>query len=168
LASFSLVRFSLRIFGPLLRVGLLPASFLNACHTPTVADTVDLGDHADPPEVAIDEATFHCVIQPQVLSAHSCGRGEAGEAASCHNSKSALRLIEVPVAARRRDGRVVGQIPAESLVNLEAVRTSVGLDAESSPLYRRPVGLDSHPRVVFAANSEPARLLREWLNGTAP
>jgi hypothetical protein len=133
-----------------------------------VADTVDLGDHADPPEVAIDEAAFHCVIQPQVLTAHSCSRGDAGEAGSCHGSKSALRLIAVPIAATCRDGRVVGQVPAESLVNLEAVRTTIGLDAESSPLYRRPVGLDSHPRIVFAASSEAARLLREWLNGASP
>lgn len=137
---------------------------LSAC-TPTAADTVDLGDHFDAPEIALDTDFFHCEIQPNVLSRSSCAEGGSGEGGSCHTQKSALRLVVVQAPARCQDGRVVGAPPAESEVNLERVRAAIGPEAEASPLYRRPVGLDSHPRVIFDERSPEADLLRQWLNG---
>lgn len=149
-----------------LRAALAPAT--SGCGMPTVADTVQLGDHADTPEIALDEDFFHCVIQPEVITAFSCAGGASGESGSCHAAKSALRLVEVPAPARCQNGRVIGEAPAESLVNLDRVRTTIGPDAEASPLYQRPLGLASHPRVIFDANSKAAAALRMWLNGGAP
>lgn len=135
-----------------------------AC-TPTVADTVDLGDNFDAPEIALDEDFFYCEIQPNVISKSRCAAGGSGDGDGCHAQKSALRLIDVPSDPRCDEGRVVGSPPAEAEVNLERVRASVGADADASPLYRRPLGLDSHPRVIFDARSPEAMLLRTWLNG---
>ena len=137
---------------------------LVAC-TPTALDTVDLGDHPEAPELALDEQFFHCQIQPNVLTAHGCASGGPADSGGCHGSRSALRLVEVPSAPVCQADRVVGAPSAESIVNLERVRTSVGIDADSSPLYRRPIGLDSHPRAIFPPDSEAAVLLRSWLNG---
>ena len=64
-------------------------------------------------------------------------------------------------------GLLVGGAPPESIVNFERVRSSIGVDADTSPLYRRPLGLDSHPRAIFAASDPPAILLRDWLNQRA-
>jgi hypothetical protein len=138
------------------------------CETPTIGDTVALGDHFDAPEIALDENFFFCSIQPAVITKNSCARGQSGDADGCHAERSALRLIEVPSEARCQDGRVIGTPPAEAIVNLDRVRSSVGLDADSSPFYRRPLGLDSHPRVIFDARSPDAALIRQWLAGSNP
>lgn len=140
---------------------------LAAC-TPTALDTVDLGDNPEPAQLSLDEEFFHCEIQPKVLTAQGCASGAVGEGGSCHTARSALRLLEVPVASTCVGGKLVGLPAAESELNLQRVRSDVGIDADSSPLYRRPLGLDSHPRMIFAADSEPALLLRQWLNGQAP
>jgi hypothetical protein len=136
----------------------------DAC-TPTAADTVDLGDNFDAPEIALDTDFYHCEIQPNVISSSSCANGGAGDGGGCHAQKSALRLVVVDTPTRCQDGRVVGAPSAESEVNLERVRAAIGPDAEASPLYRRPTGLDSHPRVIFDERSPEAELLRQWLNG---
>jgi hypothetical protein len=139
---------------------------LPAC-TPTSLDTIELGDNPETAELSLDEDFFHCEIQPKVLTAQGCASGGAGEASACHAARSALRLIELAQPSVCQDGRLVGGAAQESLVNLERVRSAVGLDADASPLYRRPLGLDSHPRMIFAADSAPAMLLRSWLNGQA-
>lgn len=133
--------------------------------TPTGLDTVDLGDNPEPPELSLDEDLFHCEVQPKVLSAHGCAAGGPGESGSCHMARSALRLVEVPVPNACEAGRLVAGASPESGFNLERVRASIGVDADTSALYRRPLGLDSHPRAVFAADSEAADVLRAWLNG---
>ena len=126
---------------------------------------MDLGDNFDAPEIAIDEDFYFCEIQPNVISKSRCSAGGSGDGDGCHAQKSALRLIDVPSSPRCQDGRVIGSPPAEAVVNLERVRAAVGPDADASPLYRRPLGLDSHPRVIFDMRSPEAMLLRQWLNG---
>ncbi|MET0341747.1 MAG: hypothetical protein ABW252_12150 [Polyangiales bacterium] len=139
-----------------------------AC-TPTALDTVDLGDHPEPADLPIDEAFFHCEIQPRVLTAQRCATGSAGDGGGCHLARSALRLVEVPAAPACRAGVLVDVPPPESQVNLARVAASIGLDAAGSPLYRRPLGLDSHPRAIFATSAPEAMLLRSWLDrGAAP
>ena len=140
----------------------------SACGTPTVADTVALGDNFEAPEFALDEDFFHCEIQPNVITAYRCAPGESGDGGGCHAQKSALRLIVAPDPPRCQGGHVVGTPPPESEVNLERVRAAIGVDPDSSPLYRRPLGLDSHPRVIFDANSQAAALLRMWLSDGTP
>jgi hypothetical protein len=149
-------------------LGIACATWLSwgAC-TPTALDTVDLGDNPEPPDLALDENFFHCEIQPNVITAQGCATGGAGESNSCHMARSALRLIQVPMPSLCQGGRLVGSASPESIVNFERVRTSVGVDADSSPLYRRPLGLDSHPRAIFTSDSASAMLLRSWLDGQA-
>jgi hypothetical protein len=130
--------------------------------------TVDLGDNPEPPDIEVDEDYFHCEIQPKVLTEFRCATGAAGDGGGCHTERSALKLVEVPAAARCRDGRVIGAAPDESLTNLERVRITIGVDADSSPFYRRPVGLDSHPRQIFDESSEAAVSIRRWLDQGAP
>jgi hypothetical protein len=146
---------------------LAASVLLGAGCTPTALDTVDLGDNPEPPDLSLDEDFFHCEVQPKVLSASGCASGGAGESGSCHLARSALRLVVVEMAPVCQAGRVVGGASRESILNLSRVRTSVGVDADASPLYRRPLGLDSHPRPVLTADSEAAALLRAWLNGRA-
>jgi hypothetical protein len=141
------------------------AFWLSGCGLPTAADTVDLGDNPEPPDITLDEDFFHCRIQPEVITEFRCAAGEAGDGGGCHLSRSALRLVEVPGTTRCQDGRVVGAPVTESEVNLERVRAAIGVDAESSPFYRRPIGLDSHPRRIFEENSAAADLIRMGLNG---
>jgi hypothetical protein len=143
---------------------LFAGAWLIAC-TPTALDTIDLGDNPEPPDLALDEAFFHCEVQPKVLTAQGCATGAAGESGSCHSARSALRLLEVPAPPACQGGLLLGAASPESSENLTRVRASIGVDADSSPLYRRPLGLDSHPRAVLTADSEAAMLLRAWLNG---
>jgi hypothetical protein len=147
---------------------LAAAIVLGACGTPTVADTVDLGDNPEPANVMLDEGFFHCRIQPEIITAQRCSEGGAGDSGGCHSSQSALRLFTVPTQPRCRDDRVIGSPPPESQINLERVRPTIGVDAESSPFYRRPLGLDSHPRVIFTEDSKEAELIRAWLSRGAP
>lgn len=137
---------------------------LTAC-TPTAVDTIDLGDNFEAPELTLDDNFFYCEIQPNVLSASSCAEGGSGDGGGCHAARSALRLIPVNEPARCENGRLIGTPLPDAEVNLEHVRSSVGIDADSSPLYRRPLGLDSHPRQIFDAQSPEAALLRQWLSG---
>lgn len=139
---------------------------VSACDTPTAADTVALGDNFESPEISIDEDFFHCEIQPNVISAQSCAEGGSGDGGGCHSQKSALRLVPVQTPTRCQNGRVVGAPSSESEVNLERVRATLGVDADASPFYRRPLGLDSHPRVIFDARSPEAELIRRWLAGS--
>ncbi len=130
--------------------------------------TVDLGDNPEAVDLDVDENFFHCEVQPKILTEYRCASGAGGEEGGCHTARSALRLIEVSTPARCKDGRVIGAPPEESQNNLERVRTTLGIDAESSPFYRRPLGLDSHPRRIFEQNSDPAMTIRTWLNQGSP
>lgn len=140
------------------------ASAALAC-TPTAADTVDLGDNFEAPELTLDESFFYCQVQPNVISAMSCAEGASSDSGGCHTERSALRLVSVDEPARCEGDRLIGAPPSAAENNLNRVRSSVGVDAESSPLYRRPLGLDSHPRQIFDAQSSEAMLLRRWLSG---
>jgi hypothetical protein len=114
----------------------------------------------------LDEDFFFCEIQPVVIAARSCASGEAGDGGNCHSSRSALRLsalAEMDAPPTCEDGRVVGPVPPSYEDNLEAVRFTVQSDPLSSPLYRRPLGLDSHPRVIFDASSPEAMLIVQWI-----
>jgi hypothetical protein len=148
-----------------LSVGLCSLACAAQACTPTAADTVDLGDNFEAPELTLDDDFFYCQIQPNVLSAMSCAEGASGDGGGCHTERSALRLIPVDEPARCQGDRLVGAPPTDAEVNLNHVRASIGIDAESSPLYRRPLGLDSHPRQIFDAQSPEAMLLRRWLSG---
>lgn len=127
--------------------------------------TVDLGDNFVPPDLMLDEDFFFCRIQPEVLSRQSCASGTAADAGGCHSARSSLRLD--PMAEMDSvtcDGDVlIGLPPASYEFNLEAIRFTVQSDPASSPLYRRPLNQDSHPRQIFDASSAEADLISTWI-----
>lgn len=128
--------------------------------------TIDLGDDIVPPNLQLDEDFFYCEIQPNVLTAKSCANGIDGESGSCHADRSALRLVATtdppPMC---EDGVIVGgSLSADYVANFEAVRFTVQSDPLSSPFYRRPTGMDSHPRVIFPPDGDPcADLIIDWI-----
>lgn len=128
--------------------------------------TVDLGDNIVPPDLRLDEDFFYCEIQPNVLTQNSCAGGGSGEGGQCHDSRSALMLVETSAAPPDcMDGVIVGgTIPTDYIANFEAIRFTVQSDPLSSPLYRRPTGMDSHPRVIFDTGDPAAMLIVDWIN----
>ncbi len=149
----------------------LPALTVVAAGLVAGCGTIDPGDNFIPPDRNLDEDFFFCEIQPNVLTASSCASGEAGEAGDCHSSRSALRLsaeAEMAVPPACVDGAPVEPVPPSYVDNLEAIRFTVQADALSSPLYRRPLGLDSHPRVIFAQDSVEANLIVQWIGSGGP
>lgn len=127
-----------------------------------VLGSIDLGSDIIPPEIALDEETFVCRIQPDVLTRHSCAGGTDGE--GCHSSRSAFRLREIddepPCNA---EGQITGTVPEDIALNFEAVRFVVQADPETSPFYLRPIGRAAHPRVIFGADDPAAELIAEWI-----
>ena len=128
--------------------------------------TVDLGDNIVPPDLQLDEDFFYCVIQPEILTAKSCAGGIDGEGGMCHSDRSSLRLVDTMDAPPEcMDGVVTGgSLSADYIANYEAVQFTVQSDPLSSPFYRRPVGLGSHPRVIFPETDPCAELIAEWIN----
>lgn len=129
--------------------------------------TVDLGDNIVPPDLQLDEDFFFCRIQPDVITKNSCASGGQGEGGQCHSARSALRLSpdaeDATPPACDADNKVTGDVPQAYRDNLEAIRFTVQSDPLSSPFYRRPVGLDSHPRQIFDESSPEADLIVQWL-----
>lgn len=132
--------------------------------------TVDPGDNFVTPEARVDADFFYCVIQPQVITKDSCATGLPGESGSCHAAnRSAMYLdatADTVTPPQCVNGKVVGTVPASYVTNFDQVRLRVGADPESSPIYRRPLGLDSHPRVIFDASSPEAADLVAWITMT--
>ncbi|MEM6959114.1 MAG: hypothetical protein AAF411_21940 [Myxococcota bacterium] len=138
--------------------------FLVAAGT-SACGTVELGDNFVAPDLTLDEDFFFCRIQPEVISGQSCASGGAGEEGSCHSARSALRLdplaeSETPTC---EGDTLIGLAPASYEANFDAIRFTVQSDPTSSPLYRRPLNLDSHPRQIFDAASPEADLLAQWI-----
>ena len=130
--------------------------------------TVDLGDNFVAPDLALDEDFFYCRIQPEVIERFSCATGNAGEGGQCHNSRSALQLLDAPDAPPcDRNGRLTGAVPDEYQSNYEAAQFFVQTDPLTSPLYLRPTNMASHPRRIFAASDPAARLITEWITSGA-
>jgi hypothetical protein len=130
--------------------------------------TVDLGDDFVAPALRLDEAFFYCRIQPDVLTRHSCAQGGSGEAGSCHDSASALRLIASDAAPPcDGDGVLIDDVPDAYRANFDAVSFAVQSDPLTSPLYLRPTGQASHPRAIFGEDDEAAQLIVDWISGAA-
>ena len=150
----------------MLRAGLLGVLVLSACGVQNgFSGTVEPGDNLVAPELPLDEDFFYCRIQPEVLQKHGCATGDSGEQGQCHDSRSALRLVDAPDPAPC-DGaaRVTGKLPDAYVHNLEAIRFFVQGDALTSPLYLRPLNQASHPRRIFDDKDAAAKLIEEWIS----
>lgn len=133
-----------------------------------VSGTIRLGDDFVAPDLQLDESFFYCRIQPDVLTRHSCATGEAGDSGGCHDSQSALRLVDSDAPPPCDAGGVlVDDVPDAYRANFEAVGFSVQSDPLTSPLYLRPTGQASHPRTIFGEDDEAAQLIVEWISGAA-
>lgn len=131
--------------------------------------TEPLGDNFVAPDPMIDEDFFYCRIQPEIIAVQSCSSGGAGEGGMCHSARSALRLDPMGESDPRpacEGDLLIGDPPASYVANFERVRFTVRADPFSSPFYRRPIGLDSHPREIFAPDSAEADLIVMWLTGS--
>jgi hypothetical protein len=128
--------------------------------------TVDLGDNPPAPDLQLDEDFFYCRIQPEVISAQTCASGIAGEGGMCHSDNTSLRLnpaAETDAPPTCDGDRVTGAVPPSYTENFQSVQFTVQSDPLSSPFYRRPVGLDSHPRIIFPEGSPEADLIVAWI-----
>lgn len=132
--------------------------------------TVTLGDNISPPDLQLNEDFFYCVVQPQVIAANRCASGGMGEAGTCHSSRSAMRLLVAaetdppPTCDAMNHVTSAGSVPASYRQNLDAIRPEVQSDSLSSPIYRRPTKLDSHPRLIFMPTDPPAMIIDMWLS----
>jgi hypothetical protein len=60
-------------------------------------------------------------------------------------------------------GNVPGApIPTEARSNYRSAQVQMRRDAESAPLFLRPQGIPTHPRRIFAGDSDAANAIREW------
>jgi hypothetical protein len=133
-----------------------------------VVGTVALGDNFVAPDLALDEDFFYCRIQPEVLTKHGCASGASGEQGTCHDSQSALRLLDTKAPAPcDKGGMVVGNLPDAYAANFDAVRLFVQTDPLTSPLYLRPLRKASHPRQIFDDHDPAAALIVQWISAGA-
>jgi hypothetical protein len=147
---------------------VLAASACGSTEHHGLVGTVDLGDNFVAPDLALDEDFFYCRVQPDVFQNFGCAAGRAGEGGQCHDSRSALSLLDAPDSPPcDRNGRLAGDVPPEYQANYEAARFFVQTDALTSPLYLRPTNMASHPRRIFDANDPAARLITEWISSGA-
>ena len=94
----------------------------------------------------LDEDFFYCEIQPNVLTSKSCAGGGAGEGGMCHDSRSALLLVDTMSGPPDcTDGVVTGgTIPTDYLANFEAIRFTVQSDV---PTPMQPRAYDGSPEL---------------------
>jgi hypothetical protein len=130
---------------------------------------VDLADNIVVRDPNLDEAFFYCVIQPRVLTPAGCSGGIGSEAGQCHGNRTSFQLREIAdVSGWCTDGQLTGVPPSAARANFDAARVRVQVDPFSSPLYRRPIGLDPHPPRnggpgVIAEDSLEAMLIADWI-----
>lgn len=133
--------------------------------------TIELGENIVQPNTQLSEDYFYCFIQPDVVQAAGCATGMAGDTGGCHMSQSSLRLVDTTGTTRpsctgsmdmASDVRLApgAIVPPEYIDNFQRVQFTLGPDAESSPFYRRPTMMDSHPRV--AVDSAQEQLILNW------
>jgi hypothetical protein len=133
--------------------------------------TVELGENLVQPNTQLSEDYFYCFIQPDVIGPAGCATGMAGDSGGCHMAQSSLRLVDAAGTTRpsctgtsdaARTVRLApgAVVPPEYVENFQRVQFTLGPDAESSPFYRRPTAMDSHPRRAVDAMQE--QLILNW------
>jgi hypothetical protein len=127
--------------------------------------TVDQGQDFNFAEVVFDESFYYCRVEP-VLIEHGCGPGGAGDPqGGCHSNVTSFRFVDYgpPIAADDCDGLAApSTISPVAQQNYQAAQARMKRDPEVASLLQRPTGAAAHPRVIFAANSSEADVIREW------
>jgi len=128
--------------------------------------TVEPGADFSIADLVFDENFFYCQVEPRVMIPHRCGAGDPGQDSSggCHFSVTAFRLTDyAPPVADGCMGNVVGSaIPAAARQNYQTSQARMRRDPEVAPLLQRPLKKLTHPRAIFADDSDAAAALREW------
>jgi hypothetical protein len=126
--------------------------------------TVDPGADYSIAELLFDEEFYYCQVEPRVIFAHGCANGVAGDS-GCHARVTSFRLQEyAPRVSDGCMGNVVGNIPIPQTArqNYNSAQARMRRDADTAPLLQRPTGRLSHPRQIFADDSDAAAAIREW------
>lgn len=131
------------------------------------ACTVELGEDFQVAEVVFDENYFYCSVEP-VLFQQGCGAGDPArgeDARGCHFSVTAFRLSDYGpprVSDSCANGVPTIAPPEEAQSNFGAAQLFMDRDPERAQLLLRPTRSTAHPRVVFAADSPEAEVIRQW------
>jgi hypothetical protein len=128
--------------------------------------TVDSGPNFSVADPIFDANFFYCRIEPMMVQ-QKCGAGDGGSesAASCHFSQTSFVLVDYsPLYSDSCRGGDVpsGSPPHAAQQNYERAQAKMNRDPNQAPLFLRPTGAATHPRVIFAANSPEANLIRQW------
>lgn len=128
---------------------------------------IDLGENIIPPNVRVDEDRFYCEVAPDILAAHSCATGGTASCpdTNCHGSTSSFRLHPALALPACTDGVPDEAIDPALQEDFNATSLFLGSDATSSPFWRRPIGADTHPCVVFSPGSPESELIASWIEG---
>ena len=126
--------------------------------------TVEPGADFQIADVVFDENYYYCQVEP-VLFASSCGPGEGSDpAGGCHFNVTSLQLSDyTPKVSESCNGNVPSAAPpAEAQGNYQSAQSQMRRDPDLAPLISRPVGRAQHPRIIFSADSNEAKVLRDW------
>lgn len=147
-------------------VGLV--SLLGGCGPDGLLPTsVDPGSDFVQEDVTFDDEFFYCRVEP-MLFAQSCGAGSSGQdpANGCHFSVTKFRLTDyMPHVSESCQGDKLGPgalVPTAAQQNYAASQARMKRDPDLAALLLRPTGKATHPRQIFAENSEEAAVIRQW------
>jgi len=129
--------------------------------------TVDPGPDFEVANIVFDEGFYYCQVEPRALFASSCGTGDPAlgdGAGGCHQAVTAFTFLDYsPRVHLTCTGNVPGgPVPTEARSNYRSAQVQMRRDAESAPLFLRPQGIPTHPRKIFADDSDAAAAIREW------
>lgn len=133
----------------------------------TPACTVERGEDFQVADVVFDDGYYYCSVEP-VLFAERCGPGDpaAGDTQNgCHFNVTSFRLTDYsPRVGDACGGEASpgGVIPGEAQKNYQNAQIKMARDPELAPLLNRPTSAAAHPRVIFAADSPQADVIRTW------
>lgn len=133
--------------------------------------SVDPGADFVQENVTFDEEFFYCRVEPMLFE-QSCGSGVAGEDPQngCHFSVTKFRLTDyAPRVSDACTGSALGtatnpnpMIPQAAQQNYTAAQARMKRDPSLAALLLRPIGKATHPRQIFAENSDQAEIIRQW------
>lgn len=133
--------------------------------------TVDPGADFVQEDVSFDKEFFYCRVEPMLFQ-QGCGSGVAGQDPEngCHFSVTKFRLTDyMPRIADSCTGSALGtaadpnpSVPMAAEQNYTAAQARMKRDPNLASLLLRPTGKATHPRQIFAENSEEAEIIRQW------
>jgi hypothetical protein len=132
-------------------------------------DSIDPGNNFVVANATFDPDYFYCHVEPQYLTAYSCGPGGASDNNSCHYSPAVTGMALVAHPAINCGGGDhpldATQITQVAQDDYAAVEIEMSVDYMNAPLLVRPLG-NNHPRPIFTTNNDqvPIQILSTWAN----